>query len=84
MRPEQRQSEAGERPKISLTSESVFSVAVITGCLLVLVAPGSVVFPAVEELAIVGARKFPGTFGTSEHLVFRPWAEFELPDSVDN
>ena len=76
--------EAGELPEISLTRKSVFSVAVIMGGLLVLMAPGSAVLPTIDKLAVVGARELPSAIGTGEHLVVRPLSEFELPDSIDN
>ena len=53
-------------------------------CLLVLMAPSGVVFPAIDELAIIGTRKLPSAIGIGEHRVAGPWGEFELPDPVDN
>ena len=75
---------AGEPSKTSLTGKSVFSIAIILRCLLVLMAPGSAVLPTIHKLAIVGAREFPPAIGTGEHRVVRPLREFELPDSIDN
>ena len=49
-----------------------------------LMAPGSVVFPAINELAIVGAGELPSAIGIGKHLVLGPLREFELPDSIDN
>ena len=71
-------------PRYQLTGKGVFSVAVIMRCLLMLMAPGSVVFPAIDELAIVGARKLPSAIGIGEHLVLGPLGEFEPPHPVDN
>jgi len=49
-----------------------------------LMAPGGVVFPTIDELAIVGAHKFPIAIGIVKHLVLGPLGEFEPPNSVDN
>ena len=49
-----------------------------------LMAPGSVVLPTIDELAIIGARELPSAIGTGEHLVLRPLRELKPPDPVDN